>query len=40
MKDQKESQKDPGDPLEKPAIGTALSVHGHCSLKEVCVFLP
>ena len=41
MKDQKESQKDPGDPLEKPAVSTTLScfsVHGGCSLKEVCVY--
>jgi hypothetical protein len=42
MKDQEESQEDPGDPLEKPAVSTALSclsVHGGCSLKEVNQFL-
>ena len=42
MNDQEESQEDPGDPLEKPAVGTALScfsVHGGCSLEEVNQFL-
>ena len=38
MKDQKESQKDPGDPLQKPAVGTPFSgflMHNACSFEEV-----
>jgi len=38
MKDQKESQEDPGDPLKKPPIGTPFSgflVHKSFSFEEV-----
>jgi hypothetical protein len=38
MKDQEESQEDPGDPLKKPAVCTRFSrflVHKGCSFEEV-----
>jgi hypothetical protein len=38
VKDQKESQEDPGDPLKKPAVGTSFSrflVHNSSPLKRL-----
>jgi hypothetical protein len=38
VKDQKESQKDPGDPLKKPAVSApffGFLVHNGCSFEEV-----